>query len=120
MNISSIAGLRAIPKLTSYCISKAALAQFTKCCALDLAPKGIRVNAINPAAVQTQLIEGLGLTREQAIHQNRKLGQGYPLGRVGEVQDTSAAIAYLASDQASFLTGVLLPIDGGAMVAGVY
>lgn len=118
LNVSSTAGLKAVPNLLSYCISKAGLDQFTKCAALDLAPKGIRVNAINPAAIRTPLYQKLGIdsNEEQVIFDSYK--SRYPMARIGEVSDTSAAIAYLTSDSASFITGVLFPVDGGALTAG--
>lgn len=119
VNVSSFAGLKPIPNTMTYCMSKAALDQLTKCSALDLAPKGIRVNSINPAVVRTRIFESYGVTLE---HYEKALEQykcNYPIGRVGEVSDTSAAIAFLANDaSASFLTGLLLSVDGGSMVAG--
>lgn len=120
LNVSSVGGLKAKVNSMTYCMSKAALDQFTKCSALDLAPKGIRVNSINPAIVRTRLFESYGSDENQYEQRLEDRKNRYPLGRVGEVSDTSAAIAYLAdNDLASFLTGVLLPVDGGAMVAGV-
>lgn len=120
VNVSSVGGLRAKINSMTYCISKAAMDQFTKCSALDLASKGIRVNSINPAAVQTRLFESYGSDQGQYEHRLEERKNRYPLGRVGTVSDTSAAIAYLADNSsASFLTGVLLPVDGGAFVAGV-
>lgn len=118
LNVSSTAGIKAVPNLLSYCISKAALDQFTKCIALELAPKGIRVNAINPAAIRTPLYRALGMSsdEEQEIFDTYK--SRYPVGRIGEVSDTSAAIEYLTGDSASFITGSLFPVDGGALVAG--
>ncbi|XP_055312296.1 uncharacterized oxidoreductase TM_0325-like [Sitodiplosis mosellana] len=118
LNVSSTAGLKAVPNLLSYCVSKAALDQLTKCSALNLAPKGIRVNAINPAAIRTPLYKALGIDSkaEQELFDSYK--SHYPMGRIGEVSDTSSAIAYLTGDSASFLTGVLLPVDGGALTAG--
>lgn len=117
--VSSIAGHNPQPNLTTYCISKAALNQFIKCAAMDLAPKGIRVNGINPGVIVTPIHETFLGSAENAKKFMEKYGKSYPIGRAGEVEDTSAAIAYLASDQASFLTAVLLNVDGGATVAGV-
>lgn len=120
VNVSSVGGLKAKINSMTYCMSKAALDQFTKCCALDLASKGIRVNSINPAAIQTRLFESYGSDQNQYEQRLQERKNRYPLGRVGSVSDTSAAIAYLADNGlASFLTGVLLPVDGGALVAGV-
>lgn len=120
VNISSTAGLNPQNNLTTYCMSKAALNQFSRCASLDLAPKGIRVNAINPAVIRTPIHESFLGSAENAEKFMTDYGKMYPVGRIGEVSDTSAAIAYLASDQtAAFITGILLPVDGGAVVAGV-
>lgn len=120
VNISSTAGLNPQNNLTTYCMSKAALNQFSRCASLDLAPKGIRVNAINPAVIRTPIHESFLGSAENAEKFMTEYGKKYPVGRIGEVSDTSAAIAYLASDQtAAFITGILLPVDGGAVVAGV-
>lgn len=116
VNISSIAGLRPVANMLSYCISKSALDQFTKCAALELASKGIRVNSVNPGVIDTPIFETLGINREKAEQYFEAAKKTYPLGRVGDVKDTSATIAYLASDNASFITGVLLPVDGGKML----
>lgn len=89
--------------------------QFTKCTALDLVPKGIRANAINPGVIRTP-IHGSLENVQKSIYYCKEV---YPIGRIGEVSDTSAAIAFLASDQtASFLTGILLPVDGGFIATG--
>lgn len=119
VNISSVAGLKPLRNKLTYCMSKAALDQFTKCSALDLAPKGIRVNAINPAAIRTPIFDTFGLDAQQAEQMLKEFEKKYPVGRIGLVSDTSAGIAYLADEKsASFLTGILLPIDGGSMAAG--
>lgn len=117
VNISSVAGIRPVPNHMSYCVSKAALDQLTKCSALDLAAKGIRVNSVNPAAVRTQFFETLGLSAQQSDQLLDQFKDKYPVGRVGEVADISAAIAFLANDEtASFLTGAIFPVDGGCLV----
>lgn len=119
LNVSSAAGLRVKPNVFSYCISKAALNHLTKSAALDLASKGIRVNAINPVAIRTPLFEtGMGLTAQQADEMFASFKDIYPVGRVGEVTDTTTAIEFLIGDAASFITGLLLPVDGGALTAG--
>lgn len=112
VNVSSIAGLKAVPNVLTYCMSKAALDQFTKCSALDLAPKGIRVNSINPAVIRTPIFQTIGVPMDVAEEMFEQYKSKYPVGRVGEVTDTSAAIAYLADAKSSFLTGLLLPVDG--------
>lgn len=118
--VSSIAGFNPQPNLTTYCTSKAALNQFSKCAAMDLAPRGIRVNSVNPGVIRTPIHETFLGGAENANRFMEEYGKRYPVGRAGEVADTSAAIAYLADNNvASFLTGLLLPVDGGAVVAGV-
>lgn len=119
VNVSSIAGIKPSATFVSYAVSKAALDHFTKCSAIGLAPKGIRVNSVNPAAIRTPLAETLGLTKEQAEKYFDDFGKTYPMGRCGVVKDTSAAIAYLASDEASFVNGVLLAVDGGSSIGSV-
>ncbi|XP_031638614.1 uncharacterized protein LOC116350809 [Contarinia nasturtii] len=120
VNVSSVAGLRAFPNAMSYCMSKAALDQFTKCSALDLAPRGIRVNSINPASVRTNFLKALlGDKYSPELEEKAYNGRGsqYPVGRAGEVSDTSHAIAFLANQQsASFLTGIILSVDGGSLL----
>lgn len=119
LNISSIAGLRLARNDLSYSISKAALNQLTKSAALDLAPKGIRVNAVNPGATRTLIFEtGDEMTPQQAKEFFDSFKNIYPLGRVGDVTDTSAAIEFLISESASFITGTLLPVEGGALLVG--
>lgn len=117
VNVSSIAGLKAMQNMLSYCISKVTLDHFTKCCALDLAMKGIRVNAINPATIRTPAFER-GQINADEVRKMMEFGKKmFPIGRVGEVSDTSAAIAFLANDQTTF-NGILLPVDGGFMISG--
>lgn len=115
VNVSSIGGLRAFDMFTSYCISKAGLDQFTKCAALALASKGIRVNAINPATIRTPIFEVLGIDESNAEHFFEERKREYLVGRIGEVSDTSAAIAYLANES---FNGILLPVDGGFICSG--
>lgn len=119
LNVSSASGLRVQSNSYVYCISKAAVNQLTKSAALDLASKGIRVNAINPVNIRTPIFEtGAGLSEDEAEKFLDSFKNIYPVGRVGEVSDTSYAIEFLTNDSASFYTGLLLPVDGGALTAG--
>lgn len=98
-------------------MSKAALDHFTKCSALDLAPKGIRVNSVNPAAIRTPILQAAGIALETSDKMMEEFVTQYPVGRIGEVSDTSAAIAFLADNKAaSFITGTLFAVDGGSML----
>lgn len=113
VNISSVAGTRAFPNVLAYCISKAAVDQLTRCSALELAPKGIRVNAVNPGVVVTNIHKRGGMDKDKydAFLEHSKTT--HPLGRVGTTEEVAELIAYLASDKASWITGATYEIDGG-------
>ena len=119
VNISSVAGMRAMPGGTVYCMSKAALDQFTKCIALELAPKNVRVNSVNPATILTGFLNFLNMD-EKAYEAFLEASKGrHALGRVGTVEETSNAIAFLACNElSSFITGTLLAVDGGRAIMG--
>ena len=111
--VSSVAGLRSFPGVLSYAVSKAAIDQFTRCSALELASKGVRVNAVNPGVVVTQLHRSGGMSEEnyQAFLERSKTT--HPLGRVGQPEEVAELITFLASDRASWITGGTYSIDGG-------
>ncbi len=113
VNVSSVTGLRAFPGVLAYCVSKAGLDQLTRCAALELAAKGVRVNAVNPGVVITEIHKRGGMTEEQydAFLEHSK--QTHPLGRVGEAREVAELICFLASDRASWITGATYSIDGG-------
>ncbi|CAG2180718.1 unnamed protein product, partial [Oppiella nova] len=105
---------------TSYCMSKAALDMFTKCMAAELGVKGIRVNSVNPGGVRTNYGQAnFGLNKDQETAMWDKFCATYPMGRAGEGLDIANAIAYLVSDQAEFVTGTILVVDGGHIAANV-
>lgn len=113
VNVSSVTGLRAFPGVLAYCVSKAGLDQLTRCAALELAGKSVRVNAVNPGVVVTEIHKRGGMTEEQyaAFLQHSK--DTHPLGRVGEASEIAELIAFLASERASWITGATYSIDGG-------
>ncbi len=113
VNVSSVAGTRAFPNLLAYCVSKAGLDQLTRCLALELAPHGVRVNAVNPGVVRTNLHRAGGMTEERYAAFLEHSRTTHPLGRVGEPEDVAAAIAFLASDAAAWITGETIAVDGG-------
>ncbi|VEN36255.1 unnamed protein product [Callosobruchus maculatus] len=117
INVSSRAGLRAANNVLAYCMSKSAVDQFTRCCALDLAAKGVRVNSVNPGVIVTELHKRGGMSEEEYAKFLERCKQTHPLGRPGQTTEVAKAIVFLASDGASFITGVNLPIDGGSQVA---
>lgn len=113
VNISSIAAVEIVPDGIAYAMSKAALDHFTRNAAVELAANGIRVNSVNPGAIVTPIFESVGLGKEEAAKFIEHCNATYPVGRVGNVSDTSNAIAFLAHDTASFITGHILIVDGG-------
>lgn len=119
VNVSSLVGLVPNALQPIYSVSKAALNHFTECCAVEFGPKHIRVNAVNPGFVSTQFFKYAGVD-DEGIQQLIDDCTSYPVGRVGNVADISNAIAFLASDSASFITGTLMKIDGGAISAGLH
>lgn len=113
VNVSSVAGTRAFPGVLSYCMSKSAVDQFTNCVALELAPYGVRVNSVNPGVIITEIHKRGGMDGENYKAFIEKSKQTHALGRPGEPEEVAAAIAFLASDAASFTTGEQLHVDGG-------
>ncbi|HVF88443.1 MAG TPA: glucose 1-dehydrogenase [Blastocatellia bacterium] len=113
VNVSSVTGLRAFPNVLAYCVSKAGVDQLTRCAALELAPKGIRVNAVNPGVVVSGLHRSGGMS-EEAYGAFLEHGKStHPLGRVGEPREIAELIYFLASDKAGWITGETVSIDGG-------
>ena len=113
VNTASVAGLSASPGVAFYGVSKAALLNLTQQLAVELAP-GIRVNAVAPAVVRTRLAQALYEGDREAA-----LASAYPLGRIGEPEDVAGPVAFLLSDDAAWITGHTLTIDGGASAVAV-
>ncbi len=113
VNISSVTGLRSFPGVLAYCVSKAALDQLTRCAALELAPKGVRVNAVNPGVVVTEIHKRGGMSEadyEKFLEHSKTT---HPLGRVGKPSEIAELVFFLASPQAAWITGATYQIDGG-------
>lgn len=113
VNVSSVTGLRAFPGVLAYCVSKAALDQLTRCASLELAAKGVRVNAVNPGVVVTEIHKRGGMTEEAYAAFLEHSKQTHPLGRTGRPEEIADLVLFLASDQASWITGATYSIDGG-------
>jgi NAD(P)-dependent dehydrogenase (short-subunit alcohol dehydrogenase family) len=113
VNVSSVTGLRAFPGVLAYCVSKAGVDQLTRCAALELAPKGVRVNAVNPGVVVTNVHRRGGMSEENYAAFLERSKTTHPLGRVGAPEEVAELILFLASDRASWITGATHSIDGG-------
>lgn len=109
VNISSVSGIGGDSLMAVYNASKGAVTNLTRGLALQVGPMGIRVNAINPSITRSDMVEGI-LANEGMVD---AFMQRVALGRIGEPEDIAAAAAFLASEDASFITGVNLPVDGG-------
>ncbi|HVO26771.1 MAG TPA: SDR family oxidoreductase [Candidatus Margulisiibacteriota bacterium] len=116
VNTASIGAVAPRPGVTAYNATKGAVATMTRGLAMEVAPFRIRVNAVNPVAADTQFVKGaLGMdSMPEPIRQ--AVVQGIPLGRLAEPRDVAAAVLFLASDDAEFLTGVCLAVDGGRSI----
>jgi len=113
VNISSVTGLRSFPGILAYCVSKAGLDQLTRCAALELAPKGVRVNAVNPGVVVTEIHKRGGMSDEEYQRFLEHSKTTHPLGRVGDPKEIAELVFFLASEKAAWITGATHQIDGG-------
>ncbi|CAG2175504.1 unnamed protein product [Oppiella nova] len=116
VNISSIRSTQAGPKDSVYCMSKAATDMFTKCMAVELGPKRIRVNSVNPGAIPTNFMKELGVDVNRLIVGMPKV---LPARKCGTPDDIASAVLYLTAPEAAFITGTNLVVDGGHTVAGI-
>jgi NAD(P)-dependent dehydrogenase (short-subunit alcohol dehydrogenase family) len=113
VNVSSVTGLRAFPGVLAYCVSKAGVDQLTRCAALELAPNGVRVNAVNPGVVVTNLHRRSGMAEENYAAFLERSKETHPLGRPGSPEEVAELIVFLASAKSGWITGETISIDGG-------
>ncbi len=115
VNVSSINGTIAFPQRLAYCVSKAGVNMLTKVMAIEWAGQGVRVNAIAPGYVETEIVKGLAA---KGILDRERLKRRTPMGRLGLPEEVAEAAVFLASDDAAFVTGSVLTVDGGWMAYG--
>jgi NAD(P)-dependent dehydrogenase (short-subunit alcohol dehydrogenase family) len=115
VNIGSTLSLRPIPQGAVYNMAKAAVDHLTRSLAAELGPKGIRVNCVSPGITETEMYRGRYATEQEYIAAIREASGWHPLGRVGKPEDIADAVLFLASPAASWITGVVLPVDGGLL-----
>lgn len=116
VNIGSVAGNRPYAGLMAYCVSKAAVEMITRCAALDFAPFGVRVNAVSPGVVVTELHTVSNAVADYAAFLERSKTT-HPIGRVGQPEEIAALVAFLLSSESAWTTGACVAIDGGRALA---
>jgi NAD(P)-dependent dehydrogenase (short-subunit alcohol dehydrogenase family) len=113
VNVSSVNGLRSFPGVLAYNVSKAGVDHLTRCAAIELAPLGVRVNAVNPGVTVTNLHRRSGMDESRYAAFLERSKETHPLGRPGNPSEIADLIVFLASDRAGWMTGETIPIDGG-------
>ncbi|NVI92295.1 SDR family NAD(P)-dependent oxidoreductase [Actinomadura sp. BRA 177] len=110
VSIASVSSVVAFETQTAYAASKGALAQMTRVLAIEGGPKGIRSNAVLPGVIDTDIMEGVVENGREML---ASFGPAHPIGRIGRPEEVAETVAFLVSDASSFITGALLPVDGG-------
>ena len=115
VNLASITSIRGVPNMVAYSSSKGAIVSFTSSLALDLANNGIRVNAVAPGAVDTKMVWSLKKELKSKKF-NKRMKETHPIGRIAQPEEVANVVVFLASDEASFMTGLTIPVDGGRSI----
>ena len=121
VNMASVQGLQSMPKVPSYAASKGGVLSLTRNMALDYAPEGIRVNAVCPGTIDSEMVRTAARAEGGDIEANlKRYGAFHPIGRLGQPEDIAEAVLFLASPRAGFITGTHLEVDGGFMAQGAW
>jgi len=113
VNVASVAGVTGAPRIATYALSKGAVVNFTRSVAAEAGRDGVRANAVCPGFTETGMLEGFLGASDDPERAREKLVEGYPLGRLARPEEVADAAAFLASEDASFVTGHALVVDGG-------
>lgn len=116
VNVGSITGIRGTEAMVAYSASKSGIVAMTASLALDLARDNIRVNAVCPAAIRTRMVTDWLAQAEDVGAAEEAVRRKHPIGRIGRPEEVASVIAFLASDDASFMTGLAIPVDGGRSI----
>ena len=116
VNLASVTSLRGVKNMLAYAASKSAIITLTSSLALDLAKFNIRVNAVAPGAIDTQMVDSLRKEINSEKKYNARMKEAHPIGRIGKPQEVANLICFLASEEASFMTGITVPVDGGRSI----
>lgn len=121
VNIASVQGLQSMPRVPAYAASKGAVLSLTRNMALDYAPEGIRVNAVCPGTIDSEMVRSFARSEGGDIEATlARYGASHPLGRLGRASDVAEATLFLCSERSSFITGEHLNVDGGYMALGAW
>jgi len=119
LNFSSGLVRRPLPGVAVYAAAKAGVEGFTRAMALEAGPAGVRVNCLAPSLVRSEIWTSAGMPAERYERMLAERASEYPLGRVGEPQDIANLVSFLVSPQAEWITGAVIPIDGGSTIGSV-
>ena len=116
VNIASINGIRGNRRLVAYAATKGAIVSMTMSLALDHSQDNIRVNCVCPATIDTAMPRGMVAEAPDLVLLQRQMIEKHPIGRIGQPEEVASTIAFLASEDASFMTGLAIPVDGGRSI----
>ena len=116
VNLASVTSIRGVKNMLAYAASKSAIVTLTSALALDLCKFKIRVNAVAPGAIDTQMVASLKKEINSISKYNARMREAHPIGRIGKPEEVANVVCFLASNESSFMTGTIIPVDGGRSI----